>query len=60
MKVLKERMKYRGGEEDDVLVVYLLVGGVVGCKESFLSQALASRKADDYNGVIICMRKVYN
>ena len=60
MKVIKERMKYRGDDEDDVLGVYLLVGGVVGCKVGFLSQALASRRADDYNGVIIRVLEVYN
>ena len=53
-------MKYRGDEEDDVLAVYLLVGGVVGCKVGFLSQALASMRVDDYNGVIIHVLEVYN
>jgi len=60
VKVIKERMKYRGDEEDDVLAVYLLVGGVVGCKVGFLLQALASRRADDYNGVIIRVLEVYS
>jgi hypothetical protein len=61
VKVIKERMKYRGDEEDDVLAVYLLnVGGVVGCKVGFLSQALASRRADDYDGLVIRVLEVYS
>ena len=52
-------MRYRGDEEDDVLAVYLLVGGVVGCKVGFLSQALASRRADDYDGLVLRVWEVY-
>jgi hypothetical protein len=59
VKVLKEKMKYRGDDEDDVLVVYLTSGGVVGCKVGFLGQHLATTRADDYDRVILHIVKVY-
>ncbi len=53
LKVSKEKMRYRGDEEEDVLAVYVVAGGVVGCKVRFLPQHLASRKADNYDGLVI-------
>ena len=50
LKVFKEKMRYRGDEEEDVLAVYVIAGGVVGCKVGFLPQHLALRRADDYDG----------
>jgi hypothetical protein len=32
-----EKMKYQGGNEDDVLAVYLVSDGVAGCKMEFLA-----------------------
>jgi hypothetical protein len=59
LKVLKESMRYRGDEEEDVLAVYVVAGGVVGCKVGFLPQHLASRRADDYDGLVLRVREVY-
>ena len=59
VKVLKEKMKYRGDNEDDVLVVYLISGRVVGCKVGFLGQHLATTRADDYDGIILHIIEVY-
>jgi hypothetical protein len=59
VKVLKERMKYRRDEEDDVLAVYLISNGVVGCKVRFLGQHLATMRADDYDGIILRIVEVY-
>ncbi len=59
LKVLKEKMGYRGDEEEDVLAVYIVAGGVVGCKVGFLLQHLASRRADDYDGLVLCVRDNY-
>ena len=59
LKVLKEKMRYRGDEEDDVLAVYVIAGGVVGCKVGFLPQHLASRRADDYDGLVLRVWEVY-
>ena len=59
VKVVKEKLRYRGDEEDDVLAVYAIAGAVVGCKVGFLPQHLASTRADDYNGLILCVLEVY-
>jgi hypothetical protein len=47
------------GEEDDVLTVYLVGNGVIGCKVGFLAQHLASRGADNYNGLYARVIEVY-
>jgi hypothetical protein len=60
VKIVKERMIYRdGGEEDKVLAVYLVGDGVIGCKVGILTQHLASRGADDYDGLHTCVIEVY-
>jgi len=59
LKVMKERMVYRGEGEEEVLAVYVVAGGMVGCKVGFLPQHLASRRADDYDGLILRVREVY-
>jgi hypothetical protein len=38
LKVIKEQMAYRGDVEEDVLAVYVVVGGMTGCKVGFLPQ----------------------
>ena len=53
LKVIKEQMDYRGLGLEDVLAVYIVNGGVTGCKVGFLPQHLASRRADDYDGLIL-------
>ena len=38
VKIVRERLAYQnGGEEEDVLAVYCIAGGVVGCKVGFLA-----------------------
>ncbi len=59
LKVLKEKMRYRGDEEEDVLAVYVIAGGVVACKVEFLPQHLALRRADNYDGLVLRVQKVY-
>ena len=60
LKVIKEQMRYRGDVEEDVLAVYVMIaGGVTGCKVGFLPQHLATRRADDYAGLILRVREVY-
>ena len=59
VKVLKERMRQRGDDEDDVLVVYLITDGAVGCKVEFLRQHLAMTRADDYDGLSLWIVEVY-
>jgi hypothetical protein len=61
VKIVKERMIYRdGGEEDDVLAVYLVGDGVIGCKVGFLAPHLALRGADDYDGLYVRVIEVYS
>jgi hypothetical protein len=59
LKVFKEKMRYRGDEEEDVLAVYVIAGGVVSCKVGFLPQHLALRRANDYDGLVLCVWEVY-
>jgi hypothetical protein len=59
LKVIKEQMAYRGDVEEDVLAVYVVDGGMTGCKVGFLPQHLATRRADDYDGLILRVREVY-
>ncbi len=59
LKVFKEKMRYRGDEEDDVLAVFVMAGGVVGCKVGFLPQHLSPRRADDYDGLVLRVWEVY-
>ncbi len=59
VKVIKDGMRYRGDNQDDVLAVYLISDGVVGCKVRFLAQHSAVTRVDDYNGLIIHVVKVY-
>jgi hypothetical protein len=53
-------MKYRGDNEDEVLVVYLVTGGVVRCKVRFLAQHLVVMRADYYNRLIVRVVEVYD
>ena len=59
LKVIKEQLDYRGLGLEDVLAVYVVDGRVSGCKIGFLPQHLASRRADDYDGLILRVREVY-
>ena len=59
LKVFKEKMRYRGDEEEDVLAVYIVDDRMTGCKVGFLPQHLATRRADDYDGLILRVREVY-
>ena len=49
-----------GRREEDVLAVYCVADGVVGCKVGFLPQHLASRGADDYHGLYAWVMEVYS
>lgn len=61
VKIVKERLAYQdGGNEEDVLAVYCVADGVVGCKVGFLPQHLASRGADDYHGLYARVMEVYS
>ena len=61
VKFVKERLAYRNqGEEEDVIAVYCVGDGVVGCKVGFLPQHLATRGADDYDGLYAHVVEVYS
>ncbi len=63
MKVcfMKERLKWRGDNEEDVLVVYALKGvGELGCLVGFLPQHLASTRADKYDGLFVRIIEIYS
>ena len=59
LKVIKEQMAYRGDVEEDVLAVYVIDGRVTACKIGFVPQHLATRRADDYDGLILRVCEVY-
>ena len=42
-----------------MLTFYVVAGGFVGCKVGFLPQHLALRRADDYDGLVLCVWEVY-
>jgi hypothetical protein len=52
-------MAYRGDVEEEVLAIYVVDGGVTGCKIGFLPQHLAMRRADNYDGLILHVLEVY-
>ena len=63
MKVcfVKERLKWRGEDEEDVLVVYALKGvGELSCQVWFLPQHLASTRADEYDGIFSRITEIYS
>ncbi len=52
VRFVKERLKWRGEDEENVLVVYALKGvGELSCRVGFLPQHLASTRADEYDGI---------
>jgi hypothetical protein len=61
VKFVKERLAYRNGvEEEDVITVYCVSYGVVGCKVGFLPQHLVMRGAGDYDGLYARVIKIYS
>ncbi len=63
MKVcfVKERLKWRGDNEEDVLVIYALKGvGELSCQVRFLPQHLASTWADKYDGIFARIIEIYS
>jgi hypothetical protein len=61
VKFVKERLAYRnGGEEEDVIAVYCVGDGVVGCKVGFLPQHLVTRGAGDYDGLYARVIEIYS
>jgi hypothetical protein len=61
VKFVKERLAYRNrGEEEDVMAIYCVGDGVVGCKVGFLPQHLTTRGAGDYDGLYVRVVEVYS
>jgi hypothetical protein len=61
VRFLKERLKWRGEGEEDVLVVYALKGvGELSCRVGFLPQHLASTRADEYDGIFARITEIYS
>ncbi len=61
VQLKKERLAYQdGGVEEDVLAVYCVADGAVGCKVGFLPQHLASKGADAYDGLYARVMEVYS
>ncbi len=53
VRFVKERLKWRGEDEEDVLVVYVLKWvGELTCRVGFLPQHLASTRVDEYDGIL--------
>jgi hypothetical protein len=53
-------LKWKGEDEEDVLVVYALKGvGELSCRVGFLPQHLASTRADEYDGIFACITEIY-
>ncbi len=42
-----------------MLAVYVRAGGLVGCKAGLPPQHLALRRADSYDGLVLCVSEVY-
>lgn len=61
VRFMKERLKWRGDEEEDVLVAYVLKGvGELSCRVGFLPQHLASTRADEYDGMFARITEIYS
>jgi hypothetical protein len=55
----KTRFAWRGGDEEDVLEVFHLESGIMGCKVGYLPKHLAAR-ADRYDGLCACVVEIYS
>jgi hypothetical protein len=54
-------LKWRGNDEEDVLVVYVLKGvGELSCRVGFLPQHFASTQADEYDGIFAGITEIYS
>jgi len=61
VRFVKERLKWRGEDEEDVLVVYVVKGvGELGCRVGFLPQHLASTRAEEYDGIFARIIEIYS
>ena len=61
VRFVKERLIWRGEDEEDVLVVYALKGvGELSCRAGFLPQHLASTRAEDYDGIFARITEIYS
>ena len=55
----KTRFAWRGGAEEDVLEVFHLDSGIMGCKVGYLPKHLAAR-ADRYDGLCARIAEIYS
>jgi hypothetical protein len=55
----KTRFAWRGGDEEDVLEVFHLDSGIMGCKVGYLPKHLAAR-ADRYDGLCARIVEIYS
>ena len=62
VKIVRERLAYQnGGEEEDVLLaVYYVADGYARCKVGFLPQHLATKGADDYDGLYARVMELFS
>ena len=61
VRFVKERLKWRGDDEEDVLFVHTLKGvGELGCRVGFLPQHLASTRVDEYDGLFARIIEIYS
>jgi hypothetical protein len=55
----KTQFAWRGGDEEDVLEVFHLNSGIMGCKVGYLPKHLAAQ-ADQYNGLCARIVEIYS
>jgi hypothetical protein len=55
----KTRFAWRGGAEEDVLEVFHLDSGIMGCKVGYLPKHLAAQ-ADHYDGLCVRIAEIYS